>query len=295
MNHRDLLKKVFHFHPGLIIGTTLPLGFGMAFVNRFPEAYLLFSVCLVCAAGLWLTSDSLLKAKAKSEKLPAKRNRFSQEEIARIMRHKKNRHRLRKWGGCTAIAALGIVCFATTARWNYEWELEQTFGVLTPADDPTPEPMSCLGSLQQPSPSAIRVYAGGGLFWSDGKTLTLVRIHDKPMLSGTLIKESLVISGDIYTPDGDLVHIDQNHFETQSDLGFKPKRPDRHTLKVLDRWHREVLDIRFLNPRAIKLSGIFWSPGEKFPVVLDDDGMRIGGNTWSAPCFGGSGTMVNLK
>lgn len=289
MNRRDLLKKVFRFHPGWVIGTALSLGFTMALANRFPDAYILFALCLIWAEGMWLTSDYLFKARVKSEKPPAKRRRFSDDEIAAIMCHKRGKYRFQKWGWCAGIAALALACFAFVARRNYEWDLQQNFGVLTPAHDPMP-PVPC--RFIQPTPSAIRVYAGGGLFWTNSDHFSLVSVGGRPIIFAGLQDGKMEISGDVYSPDGDLVHIDGNKFETLA--GFKPGRPDRHTLIVWDKWHQKVLDIRFLNPHAIRLSGEFRAPGHA-PVIIDDDDIKVGSlGSFSASCSSGISTAISV-
>ena len=86
----------------------------------------------------------------------------------------------------------------------------------------------------------------------------------------------LLISGEIYSADGDLAHIDNTQFDVSTGSGFKPQRPDRHTLIVYDKWHNEALHIRFLNPRSISFTGVFVAPGH-VPVTIKEGDMQIGG------------------
>lgn len=262
---------------------------GMAWANRFVGAYVLLILCLVWVEGLWLTSNSLSSAKVRSEKLPAKRKRFSDEEIAVIMRDRRRRFWIKKWGGFAGFAFAAFVFFAVFAQWNYQWELQQNFGVLTPAHDPMP-PVSESCRFNQPPPSAIRVYAGGSLFWTNSDHFSLVSVGGRPIIFAGLQKGKMEISGDVYSPDEDVVHIDGNKFETLA--GFKPGRPDRHTLIVWDKWHQKVLDIRFLNSHAIRLSGEFRAPGHA-PVIIDDDGIKVGSvGNFSASCTSGISTAI---
>lgn len=74
-----------------------------------------------------------------------------------------------------------------------------------------------------PSALAIRVYAAGGLFWTDNTSFTLIQIAGHSLLSADIKNGELEISGDIYSPDGDLVHIDRNNFETLAEV--RPSAP----------------------------------------------------------------------
>jgi len=124
------------------------------------------------------------------------------------------------------------------------------------------------------------------MHWSDFSKIVLVQMGDQDMLSIERQGKQIAVTGDIYTSDGDAVHIERNSFETPQNGAFKPKRPDKHTLKVFDKWHNEVLSMRFINPQAIEVSGIFWKPGRQFPLVLSDKGMMYGGFQINAACTG---------
>lgn len=254
----------------------------MAFGNRFPWAYLLFALCLVWSEGLWLTSDTLLELKKKSQKFPAKRKRLSDEETTAIMRHKRRQYRFKKWGWCAGIAVIGIACIAVVAQWNYQWELQQTFGLLTPADDPLP-PSPC--NNMPISPDDVRLYGGDSMAaFPPNKSSFLISVGGyKPLWMTSTPKGDISISGDIYGADGDIAHIEDNHFQLSSRLAFKPLRPDRHTLVVMDDWHRTVLRIRFLNRHAVQFTGIFFIPGHS-PLIVEDHSITYGGMHISGGC-----------
>jgi hypothetical protein len=259
--------------------------------NRFPAAYVLFAICLVWAEGMWFVSDRLLKAKVKSITPPRRSRRLSPEILASRLKQQRRKYRLQKWGISTVLFAGACVCIAYTARWNYEWELQQTFGLLTPANDPNP-PDPC---GFPPPANAIKVYAGGGLFWSNSDDFALLTIRGQKILSASIKGGAMAVSGDVYSPDGDLVHIDQNRFEAQTG-GFKPERPDRHTLRVLDKWHKSVLYLRFLNAHAVQLRGIFWDPHGGASIELNDNYLLAPeNNRFSAPCMGGTKNGITIN
>jgi hypothetical protein len=288
------------YWPGLF-SFLLATGVGLAWANHFLEAYILLAACLAWAELLWLNSDNLLSSKAKSERLPAKRRRFSHEEIAAIMRRKKVRYRAKKWGLFAGIAVIGAVFLLEVGDWNYQWELQQAFGTLIPANDPTP-PELCrengVPASTLSNGSRMSIFAGTNVY-SESRLdhLALVQINGVTVLSLSKTRGAVAVSGDIYSGTGDLVHFDQNHFETRSDIGFKPERPDRHTLRVFDNWHQEVLYIRFLNSSAIKLRGVFWVPGAIGPVQVTDDYVRTPGSISSHACtydpLGGVAIKIN--
>ena len=53
-------------------------------------------------------------------------------------------------------------------------------------------------------------------------------------------------------------------------------RPDAHTLVILDRFDKEVLYIRYLNPNAVRIRGRFLC-GESPQAVIRDDTILVGG------------------
>ena len=72
-----------------------------------------------------------------------------------------------------------------------------------------------------------------------------------------------------------VVRVIDNEFQAIPQNAFNPKQPDKHSLFVRDADGIEVLNVRFLNPTAMRIVGRFQMPGMPEPVViLPDDGVR---------------------
>jgi hypothetical protein len=65
----------------------------------------------------------------------------------------------------------------------------------------------------------------------------------------------------------------------------KRDRPDRSTILVRDHLNKEALKIEFLNPKTLRFSGIFRSPGNK-PIIITDNEANIRGIPISNSCAG---------
>ncbi len=67
----------------------------------------------------------------------------------------------------------------------------------------------------------------------------------------------------------------ENEFQANPEYAFNPRQPDEHSLIVRDADGNEVLNIRFLNPRAMRIVGRFQIPGLSDPVlILPSEGIR---------------------
>jgi hypothetical protein len=75
--------------------------------------------------------------------------------------------------------------------------------------------------------------------------------------------------------DQHIVRIIDNEFQANPEHAFNPKQPDKHSLVVRDSQGAEVLNIRFLNPRAMRIVGRLYMPEFSEPVlILPDEGVR---------------------
>jgi hypothetical protein len=73
--------------------------------------------------------------------------------------------------------------------------------------------------------------------------------------------------------------------------GIRTKRPDKSTLVIYDKSDKEVLNLSYLNPHSIKISGVFLHPPSA-PVIVGETSMSIGGATMSGGSFGGNGIDI---
>jgi hypothetical protein len=89
--------------------------------------------------------------------------------------------------------------------------------------------------------------------------------------------EGLMIQAFGYSYTGDIAfHVMNNVYEPDTALKLRALRPDRSTFLVLDRFDKEVLYVRYLNRRAVRIRGRFLC-GEAPQAIIRDDMILIGG------------------
>jgi hypothetical protein len=71
-------------------------------------------------------------------------------------------------------------------------------------------------------------------------------------------------------------HILDNVYEADIALKLRALRPDRSTFQLLDRFDKEVLYVRYLNPHAVRIRGRFLC-GRAPQAVVRDEGVLVGG------------------
>ncbi len=98
----------------------------------------------------------------------------------------------------------------------------------------------------------------------------------KPFLKLRVINKELFITASIFDHTGQyIVKIIDNEFQASQERAFNPKQPDEHTLIVRDFEGIEVLNIRYINAKVIRLIGKFNLPGYSQPIeILPKDGIR---------------------
>jgi hypothetical protein len=138
------------------------------------------------------------------------------------------------------------------------------YATLIPANDPMPEHW-----CNEKAGNRFRVYFGDYLVVINGFPNRVLSIANEDMLiidkdnAGNIIIKSLTVF------DGNqlIAKVNENGWQIAS---FK-KTEDRSTLIVYDHLNDESFRLNFLNPNAIKLSGIFQHPKSQTKVV-----MRVG-------------------
>lgn len=141
------------------------------------------------------------------------------------------------------------------------------FGELVPANEPAPElpPDVPTHTVQLLLGDELRVLSAN----SDNYIFSR---KAKPYLSIGLRNERMRISATIMdSTNRYVVRIIDNEFQVNPEAAFKPRQPDEHSLVVRDGEGVQVLSIRFLNPRAIRIVGRFHLPGYAEPIVIDPD------------------------
>ena len=140
-------------------------------------------------------------------------------------------------------------------------------GLLFPANDPSPF-VDDWCEAHAPKDS-FRLYLGRGYFaTSAGFPATAIRIHGKPVLEFKQQAGGIAVSASVSNLDGKRIALVRDNYFKLGDY-FRKETPDASTLNVFDESDDQpVLHLRYLNPRAILVTGTFSEDG--ITVVVDD-------------------------
>jgi hypothetical protein len=91
------------------------------------------------------------------------------------------------------------------------------------------------------------------------------------------VGQGLMIRAFFYDWNNDVAFaVNDNIYEPTMPLALRTFRPDPHTFVILDRFDKEVLYLRYLNPNAVRIRGRFLC-GEAPQAVIRDDAILVGG------------------
>jgi hypothetical protein len=258
------LRRVFHWQfSSFVIALLFSLGVAFWFANHFVAAYISVSLSLMWALCYWQVSD-FLDGKRKAYQ-SAQDNAASHPKSDR----KQTRFKSAKRGYFTWSIAISLVIVLMEVggmTWIREtqtaYELSLMAGVLLPANDPSP-------TICAPRNDELAVYMDEKGFETAVFPQTIFSIRNVPVISiDRTSSGEVTLSLDIRSADGKLiVRMRNNRFQINKNNYFSMKRPDLSTLIVYDQNGAEVLNARFLNPHAFRLSAKIHSSGE----FLDTD------------------------
>jgi hypothetical protein len=161
-------------------------------------------------------------------------------------------------------------------------------GALTPAKLPTP-PTPCRG--EQPSADALLLFFGNSLTYSTASTFRALKIADENMLSVERTPEGIFLTATIYGEDGRIIgQVVSNELYVNNNP-YRMKRHDSHSLTVYDPQGKVVLDVKYLNPSTLKVTGVFRSPRGS-PVIVEEEQIILAANdSRRGVCFGANGAV----
>ena len=142
-------------------------------------------------------------------------------------------------------------------------------------------------------------YFGNSVFWEtkeEAYTLIATLNPMEQLLGVRKTPDGLLLSAKIRTKDNRIVaEVIDNVFHINPNNYYRRDRPDPHTLKVFDQEGNAVLDVRYINPNAIKVLGTFYS-GNRPPIVISEERQQILGMTLSQGCakFPESGIAIMI-
>jgi hypothetical protein len=161
-------------------------------------------------------------------------------------------------------------------------------GWLVPANDPNPAiPPPC-----KPSPDATLVYLGSSLALApnDLNEIRVVVCHGDNLLEVRRREDGgLDVDAKIFDEHDRIVAVvERGEFTINKNNVFRVKHPDRHTLEVIDQHNQTALHIKFLNPRAIYVTGIFIRGTDR--MTVGDTELVINNVVhWHGGCLGNPG------
>jgi len=86
----------------------------------------------------------------------------------------------------------------------------------------------------------------------------------------------MLVNAKIFSLDGRIVaDIENNEFHINPNNYFRQERPDNHRLIVYDQQGVAVLNVHYLNRKAVRILGTFLRPGYE-PVVVREDSVHCG-------------------
>jgi hypothetical protein len=151
------------------------------------------------------------------------------------------------------------------------------YGELTPGNElkppypaPTPPPGQVIPE------DAFRIMLGDrSSIYIDGPVDNAFYFKGRPFLTirtntdGTVVLNTEVLD----STNNKIVKIIDNEFQANPDYAFHPRQPDKHSLVVRDSEGVEVLNIKYLNPKVIWITGRFFSPPDSQPVTILPSGV----------------------
>jgi hypothetical protein len=163
-------------------------------------------------------------------------------------------------------------------RVNVAQELKEQVAPLIAATLPPPVSSNC------PIPkNAVALYLGNRVSVITAFPHVVFTVHGDDVLRLDRDSSDLLISFRVFDDRGNPVaRLDRNTFVTTNSAAHV-ERPDASHLLVFDDRGTQVLDVQFLNPQAIKMTGILRYPGAD-PIVISEKYSGQGGSIMPQSC-----------
>jgi len=185
----------------------------------------------------------------------------------------------KEWKGWRYAISLSVVVlfFALSFRAytkSVERELSLLHGRLFPSDETTPA-NSCSGDDFKGD--GVLILMGFLTSYVDQFPHTVLSVDKQPRLVVNRdTDKSVWISLDINGADGKIIaSLDRDGFTVREHSYFKFIRKDRSSLAIVDEFKQEVLNVRYVNPKAIWINAVLRYPGSNPAVLHGSDGGGI--------------------
>ena len=164
-------------------------------------------------------------------------------------------------------------------------------GPLIAAHDPSP-PMPCKDRPQ--AGDLLMAFGTDRVLGKGPGPFMPLRVDDGVALKLLRRDGGLMIQAFGYTESDDIAfHVIDNVFEPDMALKLRALRPDRSSFVLLDRFDKEVLYVRYLNPGAVRIRGRFLC-GPAPQAVVRDDAILVGGVRLNGVFIGQHATKGHL-
>lgn len=147
-------------------------------------------------------------------------------------------------------------------------------GPLLPADEPTPT-ARCIEKRNLAG--LVMAFGADRVVGTGPGPFTPIKVGDCTVMALRRAGQGLMIRAFFYDWNNDVAFsVNDNVYEPTLPLQLRQFRPDPHTFVILDRFDKEVLYLRYLNPHAVRIRGRFLC-GEAPQAVIHDDAILVGG------------------
>jgi len=190
---------------------------------------------------------------------------------------------------CAVVFVADLGALLSLYRVQKAEELRQEVAPLVAAA--LPEPVSSNCPIARDS---VGLYLGNRISVITEFPHVVFRAHGEDVLRIDRQASDLVISFRVFNESGTLVaRLDRNTF-TAANSGARVERPDASSLTVFDDQDTKVLDVQFLNPQALKMTGILRYPGAD-PIVISEKYSGQGGAIFPPACSTGGEPDFEVK
>jgi hypothetical protein len=280
---RRLLGEFFH-DKGALWAIPVPLWLGAAVtfltVDRFGPTYACVIISGLWSLACWFGSD-FLKEKRKQLR--------RSDHVGFMPRPPESKTRFALWlwiiPALIVVATVGLCLYVRSDQTKKE--LTENNGSLIPASEPTPDNACSHNPTLKKDDYLVLLGKEAAFFRTFPHTVIAVH-RTVPLLWFTLDKDGgIEVNADIHSPDMKLVaKLRQNHFDINPNEIFKKERPDFSTLSITDAYGNSVLNVRFINPHTLSVTGVLFYPGVA-PIVIPSPG-------FNEVCSGSTNVDINI-
>jgi hypothetical protein len=257
---------------------------GVAWRWVFVLAYFWLIVGLVFSLGRWLTSNQL-QAKNPNTWNSRRRKKAGPQDW--------KTYRRSMWGWTALIAVLFSTVIAVTKYGEYQMQLWDPHGWLYSASYPMPDIHRC-GLVPD---NAMVVILGKQAVIATKFPKIVMRVDNEDFITVFKKGDSVAISLDVLGVDQKIIaRIEKNEITVNPNNSFRRRRADLSSLQIEDQFGRQVFAARYLNQRALKVTGLLYLPhlpsvygpwpldeGEVTGCVLDGGSIQVWSGTMRHP------------